>query len=56
MAYAAHKLTGETKLWWQDKKVMLVADLGLENTISWEVFKHEFNWFFFPQVMLEAKA
>ena len=34
MAYATHKLTGEAKRWWQDKKVVLVADLGLETTIS----------------------
>jgi hypothetical protein len=43
VAYAAYKLTGEAKRWWQDKKVVLVADLGLETTISWEVFKHKFN-------------
>jgi hypothetical protein len=48
VAYAAYKLTGEAKRWWQDKKVVLVADLGLETTISWEVFKHEFNRHFFP--------
>ena len=47
VAYAAYKLTGEAKRWWQDKKVVLVADLGLETAISWEVFKHEFNWYFF---------
>ena len=34
MAYAAHKLSGEAKCWWQDKKVVLVADLGLETAIS----------------------
>ena len=34
VAYAAHKLTGEAKYWWQDKKVVLVADLGSETTIS----------------------
>jgi hypothetical protein len=56
VAYAAYKLTGEAKHWWQDKKVVLVTDLGAETTISWEVFKHEFNQHFFPRVMQEAKA
>jgi hypothetical protein len=56
VAYAAYKLTGEAKRWWQDKKVVLVADLGSEATISWEVFKHEFNRHFFPRVVQEAKA
>jgi hypothetical protein len=51
VAYVAYKLTGEAKRWWQDKKVVLVADLSLETTISWEVFKHEFNRHFFPRVM-----
>jgi hypothetical protein len=41
VAYVAYKLTRETKRWWQDKKVVFVADLGSETTISWEVFKHE---------------
>jgi hypothetical protein len=36
--------------------MVLVADLGSETTISWEVFKHEFNRHFFPRVMQEAKA
>jgi hypothetical protein len=36
--------------------VVLVADLGLETAISWKVFKHEFNWHFFPRVVQEAKA
>jgi hypothetical protein len=56
VAYAAYKLTGEAKRWWQDKKVVLVADLGSNATISWEVFKHEFNQHFFPRVVQEAKA
>jgi hypothetical protein len=56
VAYAAYKLTGEAKRWWQDKKVVLVADLGLDTAISWEVFKHEFNQYFFPWVVQEAKA
>jgi hypothetical protein len=56
VAYAAYKLTGEAKRWWQDKKVVLVADLGSETAISWEVFKHEFNRHFFPRVVQEAKA
>jgi hypothetical protein len=56
VAYAAYKLTGEAKRWWQDKKVVLVADLSSETTISWEVFKHEFNRHFFPRVVQEAKA
>jgi hypothetical protein len=46
VAYAAYKLTGEAKRWWQDKKDVLV-DLGLETAISWEVFKHKFNRHFF---------
>jgi hypothetical protein len=28
-------------------QAVLVTDLGSETTISWEVFKHEFNWHFF---------
>jgi hypothetical protein len=36
--------------------VVLVADLGMETAISWEVFKHEFNRHLFPQVVQEAKA
>jgi hypothetical protein len=56
VAYTAYKLTGEAKRLWQDKKVVLVANLGLETSISWEVFKHEFNQHFFPRVMQEAKA
>ena len=51
VAYATHKLTGEAKCWWQDKKVVLVTDLGSETAISWEVFKHEFNRHFFPRVV-----
>ena len=51
LAYAAHKLTGEAKRWWWDKKVVLVIDLGTETTISWEVFMHLFNRHFFPRVM-----
>ena len=34
VTYVAHKLTREAKRWWQDKKVVLVADLGMETTIS----------------------
>ena len=56
VAYAAYKLTEEAKRWWQDKKVVLVADLGLKTAIFWEVFKHEVNRHFFPRVMLEVKA
>jgi hypothetical protein len=56
VAYVAYKLTREAKRWWQDKKVVFVADLGLETAISWEVFKHEFNWHFFPRVVEEVKA
>ena len=51
VAYATHKLTEEAKCWWQDKKVVLVANLGSETSISWEVFKHEFNRHFFPRVV-----
>jgi hypothetical protein len=36
--------------------VVLVANLGLETTISWEVLKLEFNRYFFPRVVQEAKA
>jgi hypothetical protein len=56
VAYTTYKLTGEGKRWWQDKKVVLVADLGLETAIYWEVFKHEFNRHFLPRVVQEAKA
>jgi hypothetical protein len=56
VAYAAYKLTREVKSWWQDKKVVLVADLSLETVISWEVFTHEFNRHFFPRVVQKVKA
>jgi hypothetical protein len=56
VAYVAYKLTKEVKHWWQNKKVVLVADLGSETTISWEVFKHEFNQHFFPRVVQEVKC
>jgi hypothetical protein len=36
--------------------VVLVANLGSETAISWEVFKHEFNRHFLPRVVQEAKA
>jgi hypothetical protein len=35
---------------------VLVADLGSETAIYWEVFKHEFNCHFFPRVVQEVKA
>ena len=35
---------------------MLVADLGLETAITWDIFKHELNQYFFPKVVQEAKA
>jgi hypothetical protein len=56
VAYTTYKLTREAKCWWQDKKFVLVIDLGLKIAISWEVFKHEFNWRFFPRVVQETKA
>jgi hypothetical protein len=56
VAYVAYKLTGEAKHWWQDKKAVLIADLGSETAISWKVFKHKFNRHFFPRVVQEAKA
>jgi hypothetical protein len=34
VAYATYKLIGEAKRWWQDKKVVLVTDLGSKTTIS----------------------
>jgi hypothetical protein len=34
VAYTAYKLTGGAKHWWQDKKVVLVADLGSDIAIS----------------------
>ena len=42
VAYVAYKLIGEAKHWWQDMKVVLVADLGSEISISWEVFTEGF--------------
>ena len=39
VAYVAYKLTREAKLWWQDKKVVLIAELGSETAIFWKVFK-----------------
>jgi hypothetical protein len=35
---------------------VLVADLGLETAITWDIIKHEFNWHFFARVMHEAKT
>ena len=34
VAYVVHKLTGEAKRWWQDKKVVFVANLGSKTAIS----------------------
>jgi hypothetical protein len=34
VAYAAYKLTREAKHWWQDKKVVLVTELGSETTTA----------------------
>jgi hypothetical protein len=28
VAYTAYKLTGEAKRWWQDKKAVLVTNVG----------------------------
>jgi hypothetical protein len=33
-----------------------VTNLGSETAISLDVFKHKFNWHFFPQVVQEAKT
>jgi hypothetical protein len=51
VAYTAYKLIGEAKRWWQDKKAVLIANLGLEAAIIWDTFTYEFNRHFFPQVM-----
>jgi hypothetical protein len=51
VAYATYKITEEAKHWWQDKKVVLVADLRSKTAITWDIFKHEFNRNFFPRVM-----
>ena len=40
----------------QDTKVVLVANLGVETTITWDIFKHEFNQHFFHRVVQEAKT
>jgi hypothetical protein len=49
--YTSCKLIGEAKHWWQDEKVVLVTDLGLEAAITWDIFKHKFDWHFFPRVI-----
>ena len=56
VAYTTYMLTGQAKCWWQDKRAVLVADLGSEAAITWDTFKYEFNWHFFPRVVQEAKA
>ena len=56
VTYTTYNLIGEAKHWWQDKKAVLVVDLGSKTTITWDIFKHEFSWHFFPQVVQEAKA
>ena len=56
VAYTAYKLTRVAKRRWQDQKVVLVTDLGLETTISWDVFKHELNRHFFSRVVQKSKA
>jgi hypothetical protein len=43
VAYTAYKMMGKAKRWWQDKKTVLVVDLGSKTAISWDVFKHDFN-------------
>jgi hypothetical protein len=47
VAYTTYKLMGEAMRWWQDKKVVLVTNLGLEIAITWDIFKHEFDRHFF---------
>jgi hypothetical protein len=56
VAYTAYKLTSKANCWWQDKKVVLVADLGSEIAITWDMFTHKFNQHFFPKVVQVAKA
>jgi hypothetical protein len=54
--YTTYRLIGEAKCQWQDEKAVLVTKLGSETTITWTIFKNEFNRHFFPRVVLEAKA
>ncbi|XP_059431475.1 uncharacterized protein LOC132164978 [Corylus avellana] len=56
VAYATCKLTKEARCWWQEKNMVLVVDLGSEDAITWDIFKHELNQHFFPRVVQEAKA
>ena len=49
VAYTTYKLTGKAKRWWQDKKAVLVVDLGSDTAITWDVFKDEFSQHFFPE-------
>jgi dihydroxyacetone kinase DhaKLM complex PTS-EIIA-like component DhaM len=51
VAYTAYKLIDQVKHCWQVKKVVLIADLGSETTVTWNIFKHEFNQHFFPRVV-----
>ncbi|GLT53613.1 hypothetical protein SLA2020_268730 [Shorea laevis] len=53
--YTPYKLFGEAKRWWQVKKVLFILELGLEQDITWEMFKDAFNKHFFPKVVQEAK-
>jgi hypothetical protein len=54
--YTAYKLSGEAKRWWQAKKMLFILELGLEQAITWEMFKDAFNKHLFPRVVQETKA
>jgi hypothetical protein len=49
--YAAYKLSGEAKRWWQARKMLLMMELGADQSISWATFKEEFHSHFFPRVV-----
>lgn len=54
--YAAYKLSGEAKRWWQAWKMLFTMEFGVDQSISWATFKEEFHGNFFPRVLQEAKA
>jgi hypothetical protein len=54
--YTAYRLSGEAKNWWTAKKVLLIQELGSEETISWPRFQRKFLQQYFPKILRDAKA
>jgi hypothetical protein len=55
VSFAAFKLQGDAKRWWQSTKLLLAQELG-QQAITWERFQQEFLDRYFPRTAREAKA